>query len=95
MHAQRVRAREVDAFDLRRRHQARDVLRVGAPAHAFAQIVGDAGGDHLIGQHLPFMPAVEPNDMEAVTGRDRSFAQLHPARAPSQPVRTQALSARK
>ena len=76
MHAQRVGAGEFDALDLRRRYQPRDVLRVGPPPHAVAQVIGDAVGDQFIGQQAALMLAIEPDDMEAVARGDRRFAQL-------------------
>ena len=71
-----VGAGELDALDFRRRYQPRDVLRVGPPLDALAQIVGDARGDEFEGQRAAVMLAIEPDDVEAVARRDRRLAQL-------------------
>ena len=76
MHAQRVGAGKLDALDARRRHQPRDILRVGAPSHALAQIVGDTVGHEFVGQRTALVLALEPDDVEAISRGDRRFAQL-------------------
>ena len=76
MHAQRVCSGEINALDLRRRNQSRNVLGVRPPPHAFTQIVGDAASDRFIGQRPAVMLAIEPDDMEAVARDDRLRTQF-------------------
>ena len=76
MHTMRVGIGKVDALDLRRRNQPRDVLRVGAPPNAFIQVVRNASGDQFVRQQLALVFAVEPDNVKAVARRHRRGAQL-------------------
>jgi len=62
--------------DFGRRYQPRNVLRIGAPSDALAQVVGDAFGHGLVRQVMAIVLALKPNDMEAVTRFDRIVAEF-------------------
>ena len=71
IHTHRFGAGEFDAFDMRGAGKPGDVLRQCAPLHHLLQVRSDPVGHQFERQAAAFVLAIQPDDMEAITGCDR------------------------